>query len=122
MKKLLCVGNCGFDGPEIKRILENNFDVEVLNIGTIDESLKKMKNEKFDLIIVNRICATDNTPGIKLIDHIKKNKIRIPIMMITNYKDKMDEALKHGAVPGCGKEDIFNFNKKALEIFKRYLK
>ena len=102
MKKLLCVGNCSFDGPEIKSILENNFDVEVFDIKTIKESLDKLKHEKIDLIMVNRICSFDNHSGLELIDHIKKSKINIPIMMITNYPDKMEEAIKHGAIKGCG--------------------
>ena len=82
VKKVLLVRNCNIDGPHIKEILESKYLVNVFNIKTIAESVDLLEKEKFDLIMVNRICSKDLRNGLDLIKYVKKNKIKIPIMFI----------------------------------------
>ncbi|MAH03675.1 response regulator [Candidatus Pacearchaeota archaeon] len=119
MKKVLLVGNCNFDGHMIKDYLESNFNVEVVLIDTIENAKKSLEN-KLDLIMVNRIGELDNKNGLELIDYVKEQKIKTPIMLITNYEDSMNEAIKHGGVMGFGKDNL-NSKKTGLTL-KKYLK
>lgn len=120
MKNVIVVGNCNYDGPRICSLVEN-FGVSSCDIKSIDEAIDKISKEKFDLILVNRVCVGDDRNGIELIDHIKKKKIDTPIMLITNYPESMKEAVKHGAVVGFGKKDLDDNPEKIRELLKNYL-
>jgi len=41
------------------------------------------------------------------------------LMMITNYKDQMDKAIECGAVPGYGKDKLYD--KETVELLSEYL-
>jgi len=122
MKRVLLVGNCNKDGPAIKGFIEEKFDAEALDIKTIEEAINILeKEQEFDLIAVNRVGAYDSKNGLGLIDHIKEKNIEIPIMLITNFHDKMQEAIEHGAVQGFGKDSIYKEDEKAEEVLEKYL-
>ncbi len=119
MKKVLLIGHCGYDGGRIERMLKQNFSVEVVQIRTMDDGLKRLKDEEFDLALINRIGDADGKSGLELIKTAKEMGIKTPLMLITNYENYMNEAIKLGAVPGFGKRDI---NKKeTIELLKKYL-
>jgi len=70
MKKSLLVGNCNFDGPQIKSVLENNYEVEVRDIKTMDEAKMILDNETIDLVIINRVGDQDQKNGLDLVDYL----------------------------------------------------
>ncbi|MAG01738.1 response regulator [Candidatus Pacearchaeota archaeon] len=117
-KKVILVGNCDYDGPQIKSFIENNFNADVEDIKTMDGGIAKLDN--VDLVLVNRV-GRDQRNGLELIDYIKNKNVLIPVMLITNYKDKMDEAMEHGAVEGFGKEDLFNDSERVKQVLSEYL-
>jgi len=124
MKKLLLVGNCNNDGPKLKALFESMLEIHVDDIKTIEEAKEIIEQEEviYDLIAVNRVGAFDGRSGLELIDYINKNDIDILIMMITNFPDKMDESVVHGAVRGFGKDDALSSNpEKTLEIVGEYM-
>jgi len=122
LKKVLVVGNCDYDGPRIVAMINENFkNLNVMESKTIDKAINLIKKNKFELVMVNRIGNEDGRNGLELIDWIRNNKDKklksTPIMLITNYLDKMNEAMKHGAIKGFGKEDI-NSSRKLSPIKK----
>jgi len=121
MKKILLVGNCNLDGPRITEMIESNLKAKVVEAKEMDRAKEILTNssKSFNLILVNRIGAFDNKNGLELIDHVKKTNIKTPIMLITNYPDKMKEAIKHGAVKGFGKNEIES--KETIDLIKKYL-
>ena len=119
MKKVLLVGNCNFDAPQIKSVIENNYQAEVKDIKTIDEAKMILENEDIDLVLVNRVGDQDQKNGLDLVDYLANKGGKPPIIRITNCQEKMDEAVLHGALEGFGKEDILN--DEGLETVKNIL-
>jgi len=117
MKKVILVGNCDYDGPQMKSVIEREYDAEVQDIKSMDEAMMIIDEEDLNLILINRIGDLDSRNGLELIDYVV-NKNKGPIILITNYHDKMNEAVEHGALEGFGKEDILS---DELEPVKRIL-
>ncbi|MBR9705217.1 hypothetical protein GOV12_07430 [Candidatus Pacearchaeota archaeon] len=122
MKKVLVVGNCNFDGPRICKFIDSNFSAKSCEAKSIKISKDMIKKDKYDLILVNRVCVGDGNMGLELVDYIKNENMDIPTMIITNYKDKMDEAITHGAVKGFGKEDLDSNEDKVRDVIGKVLK
>lgn len=121
-KKVLDVGQCGFDHRLIKRLIETSFDAIVDQADTTDEAFQLLKNAKYDLILVNRLLDIDHSSGIGLIDRLKASDdtASIPVMLISNYPHAQAEAITAGAVQGFGKTAIQDASTKS--VLDSYLK
>ncbi len=66
-----------------------------------------MRRQPFDLVLVNRQFDADGTEGLDFIHDIKADTVLStqPIMLITNFPEYADQAVKLGAVPGFGKAE-----------------
>ena len=86
---------------------------EPINVDTVRRILEK---EKPDLLIVNRKLDIDYTDGTELIVEMKKNPdfASVPVMLISNYPEYQQEAVRLGAVYGFGKAE-----KKKKETLER---
>lgn len=104
----MSVGQCNSDHLSIKTFLEKNFDCEVIRIDSTAEALEELKKSKYDLVLVNRKLDADYSDGTILIQAIKQDtKLRpIPIMLISNYPEYQEEAVKLGALYGFGKAEL----------------
>ena len=123
MKRVILVGNCHFDGSRIASLIESTFEnTTVARIDTTKQARTILKKDgcKVDLIIINRIGNFDKKNGLGLIDHVQKNCKNVPIMLITNYEDKMKEAMEHSAVQGFGKANLET--KKTIALLSKYLR
>ncbi len=86
----------------------------------IKDTIGNLEKHDYDLVIINRIGAFDQESGLELIKKIKQDgRFNVPLMMITNYKDQMDIAVKAGAVPGYGKDKLYD--RETLELLNKYL-
>ena len=108
MKKVLSVGQCGFDHGSITRFLQGHFDAEVSAASTADDALALLRQQTFNLILVNRQFDADGDDGLSFIQTVKSDPqfASIPVMLITNYPDYAKRALALGAVPGFGKSEL----------------
>lgn len=108
MKKVLSVGQCGFDHGSITRFLQGHFDAEVSAASTADDALALLRQQTFNLILVNRQFDADGDDGLSFIQTVKSDPqfADIPVMLITNYSDYAKRALALGAVPGFGKSEL----------------
>lgn len=108
MKKILNVGQCGFDHGSITRFLQGHFDAEVSAASTADEALALLRQQAFNLILVNRQFDADGDDGLSFIKTVKSDPqfAEIPVMLVTNYPDYAKRALALGAVPGFGKSEL----------------
>jgi CheY-like chemotaxis protein len=107
-KKVLDVGQCGFDHPQIKRLIESNFDATVDRAHTAADAKRLAEQHQYDLITVNRVFDQDGQSGIELIKELKANQAtaEVPVMLVSNYPDAQAEATQSGAVPGFGKNSL----------------
>ncbi|NUQ62328.1 MAG: response regulator [Pirellulales bacterium] len=107
-KKLLSVGNCSFDDSEIRRMVRDHFDAEIVRASTSADALLKLRNERFDLVLVNRTIRGDQGGGVELIRRIKSDPELscTAIMLVSNYPDYQQAAIAEGAEPGFGKSEL----------------
>ena len=120
MKNVLIVGHCDLDNPQITSLIEKNFSAKVTREKLLKKAIGCLEKQNFDLVIINRIGAFDQEGGLELIKDIKKDgRFKTPLMMITNFKDQMDEAIKCGTVPGYGKDKLYD--EETLKLLGKYL-
>ncbi|MGR3220335.1 MAG: response regulator [Candidatus Anammoxibacter sp.] len=120
MKNVLVVGHCNRDHPQIVSLLEDNFSAKTTRVKLLKDTKQLLKDDCYDLAIINRIGATDGESGIDLIKEIKNDgSSDTPLMLVTNYEDQMDLAVENGGVPGFGKDKLFD--KETVELLGSYL-
>ena len=120
MKNVLIIGHCDLDNPQITSLIENNFSAKATRLKVSKDAVGYLEKQDYDLVIINRIGAFDQESGLELIKAIKQDgRFKIPLMMVTNYKDQMEEAIKCGAVPGYGKDKLHD--KDTIELLGKYL-
>ncbi len=120
MKNVLIVGHCDLDHPQIASIIKKNFTANVTRLKQLKETVGCLEKYDYDLVIINRMGAFDQESGLELIKNItQKGHFHVPLMMVTNYKDQMDIAIKIGAVPGYGKDKLYDI--ETIELLSKYL-
>jgi len=107
-KRVLDVGNCGFDHGAIKSLIEGNFDAVVVQANDADEATRQLTESPCDLILVNRVFDRNGDSGLELIRDLTTNakSPAPPMMLVTNYADYQDQAVELGAVRGFGKREL----------------
>ncbi|MCB0337291.1 MAG: response regulator [Bdellovibrionales bacterium] len=112
-KKVLSVGQCGFDNSNISRMLQP-FRVDIVTASSLDEAKEFVLNNHFELVLVNRVFDATGESGLTLIQELMDKKCSVPLMLVSNYEDAQAAALKLGAVPGFGKNTLNAPATKAL--------
>ena len=106
-KRILDVGNCRPDHAALRSLLETmGFDVEQSHLT--EDALRRLKSEKFDLVLVNRKLDHDYSDGTDLISSMKQDAMlrSLPVMLISNYADAQTHAVELGAEYGFGKLEL----------------
>ncbi len=67
--------------------------------------MKRLCEQWFDLVLVNRIIDATLDEGLDLIRQMKESEFLrdVPVMMISNFEAAQVTATNLGAVPGFGK-------------------
>jgi len=106
--RVLSVGQCGFDGPHIERILTEHFDADVETACNTKQASNIVREKTFDLVLVNRIFDGNGESGLELIKWLRSNKETqgTPVMLVSNYADAQTSAVQLGAKPGFGKNAL----------------
>jgi two-component system chemotaxis response regulator CheY len=107
-KRILSVGNCGFDHSTIERMIASPYGAQLEGASTATDATAKAVANAYDLILVNRVFDADGDSGIEWIRALKQNPAtsQVPVMLISNYPQYQAEAEQAGAVPGFGKSDL----------------
>jgi len=108
MKRVLSVGQCGFDHGSISQFLEGHFEVEVSAAATANAALALLRKQPFDLVLVNRQFDADGSEGLDFIQTLKADAglTAQPVMLVTNFPEYDRQAVALGAVGGFGKGQI----------------
>lgn len=106
-KRVLSIGQCVPDNAMLRRYLEQHFTVDFVTVEDATGALKALRNQPFDLALVNRKLDVDYSDGLEVIRQIKADShiSQVPIMLVTNYAEHQDDAIAAGAVRGFGKLD-----------------
>ena len=107
-RRVLSVGQCFADHSAISRTLRTQFAAEVVPADDAEEALQRVREEAFDLVLINRIFDRDGSQGLELIKELKADEktAQIPVMLVSNYEDSQQQAVAAGAVPGFGKSAL----------------
>jgi len=104
-KRILSVGQCFADHSAISRTFERHFAAEVVGADNASEAVARLRQEHFDLVLVNRVLDADGSAGLDLVKQIKAQEALrdVPVMLVSNYEDSQRQAVGLGALPGFGK-------------------
>ena len=104
-KRVLDVGQCSPDHASIRSYLTRNFDCEVVQVDDASGALARLRDEQFDLVLVNRKLDIDYSDGIEVIRALKADPkaASVPVMLVTNYPEHQEAAIAAGAIRGFGK-------------------
>lgn len=108
-KRVLDVGNCVPDHAAIRGMLEKTYRAEVSQTDGPEDTLSLLRQEPFDLVLVNRKLDQDYSDGLEIIKAIKADSTltATPCMLITNYPDQQEIAVAAGADYGFGKKELY---------------
>lgn len=109
-KKVLDVGQCNPDHSSITQFLNDQFEANVVRAHLFDDAIEQLKQDQFDLVLVNRLLDRDHSEGSDLIKAMQADPAfrTTPIMLVSNFEDAQTAAVGLGAVPGFGKNAILN--------------
>lgn len=104
-KTLLDCGNCGPDFNSIRQMVTSNFNASVVQSHGTEDTLEILRTRAIDLVTVNRKLDRDYSDGMDVIKAIKADPeiADVPVMLVTNYDEHQDAAVKEGCVRGFGK-------------------
>lgn len=108
MKRVLSIGQCGFDHAAIRRMIEGTFDAQVVPVADAAAADAELRRGAIDLVLVNRVLDADGSEGLEIIRGIKQDARlgHVPVMMVTNYPDCQRAAVAAGAESGFGKQEL----------------
>ncbi len=104
-KRVLSVGQCMADNGSITQRLRTTCAADVVPLGSSGEALQMLRDERFDLVLVNRVFDANGEAGLDLIRAVKADEALrdVPVMLVSNYPESQAEAVAAGALPGFGK-------------------
>lgn len=105
MKKVLSVGNCGYDDSRIGRMLAAIGTAADRAHDAADAKAKLGQNE-YGLVLVNRVFDASGASGIDFVSELKKEKPDLNMMLISDYPEAQARAISNGALPGFGKSQL----------------
>lgn len=113
---VLDVGNCDPDHGMISRMLMERFHVRIDRVMFVADALARMRQNRYDLILVNRLVFADGSEGLELVTAAKADPALrdLPVMMISNYEDAQARAVAAGAERGFGKDSVRSETTYAL--------
>lgn len=115
-KRVLCVGHCRPDTRALAGMLQEHFGAEVVPADDVAQSLAQLRQEPFDLVLVNRILDRSGQEGLELIQQLKSDPelSKTPVMIVTNYAEHVQRACEAGAEGGFGKQALHAAATRAL--------
>jgi two-component system, response regulator, stage 0 sporulation protein F len=107
-RTVLSVGQCAPDSSSLKRFLKATFDVHIDTADTASEALDLVRKSPFDLVLINRKLDADYTDGTDILRQIKADDAikATPVMIVSNFPEYQDAAVKLGAEYGFGKAEL----------------
>ena len=104
-RRVLSVGQCGFDHGNISQALSQAFAAEVVSAATSSQALSLLRQGDFALVLVNRVFDSNGDSGLDLVREIRSDEQlrQVPVMLVSNFADAQEQAVAAGAEPGFGK-------------------
>lgn len=120
-KRVLDVGQCGFDHGTIDRLVRGAFDAETVPAHSINDALEQLRGGRFDLVLVNRKLDHDYSDGLDVVRAVKADAglSSMPVMLVSNLPEAQQAAVAAGAELGFGKAELGD--SQTVEKLRRFL-
>lgn len=120
-KRVLSVGQCVPDNATLSAYLNQHFGAQIVGADLPGDALDKLRVGRFDLVLINRKLDADYSDGEEVLKLIKADPAlaKTPVMVITNYPEHQESAVKLGAEWGFGKKEYGK--AETLERLKKFL-
>src|SRR4051812_1688771 len=105
-KRILLVGHCNIDGPRLQEVLSSEIPGSRVERINSDADLDRTVGEGADLLLVNREPVGFDESGLDLIRKVCGDHPGTRVMLVSDYPDAQERAIKAGALPGFGKGQI----------------
>ena len=107
-KRVLDVGQCGFDHGQIRKLIESHFGAEVIQAHDAEGALAELRNGEYNLVLINRKLDGNGSDGFDVLKSIKADEAlaEIPVMLVTNYPEHQAAAVAAGGTRGFGKAEL----------------
>jgi CheY-like chemotaxis protein len=117
-KTILSVGQCDIDHSNLSQLI-HSLGGAVQRVDTAEETLKQLAENRYALVLVNRVFDRDGGDGQALIRTLKQHYPELPVMLVSNFADAQATAQAAGAEPGFGKAALHA--PETAERLKKYL-
>src|SRR5690242_3376494 len=104
--KILDVRQCGFDGPRMARLWDDALGAQVDCADTADDPVEMLQGNSYDVVLVNRVLAEDESCGLEVISRLLELGRGTPVMLVSDLSEAQDAAVRLGAVRGFGKAHL----------------
>ncbi len=120
-RRILSVGQCIADHSRIVHLFHSTFGAEVVAADTAREAVDLLRQQRFDLVLANRVFDLDGDSGIDFIRQMNADEQlrNTPVMLVSNYEDAQARAVAAGAKPGFGKSSLRE--PATMELLHGYL-
>lgn len=120
-KRVLDVGQCGFDHGSIDRLIRGTFNAETVPAHSMNDALEQLRDGRFDLVLVNRKLDHDYSDGLDVVRAVKADAAlsATPVMLVSNLPEAQQAAVAEGAEPGFGKAELGD--SETVEKLRRFL-
>jgi CheY-like chemotaxis protein len=107
-KRILSVGQCDMDHGSLARFFDKHFDVEIERAALASDALDKLREGKFELVLINRKLDADYSDGTEIIRTLKSDPelSKTPAMLVSNFPEAQQAAIAIGAERGFGKSEL----------------
>ncbi len=121
MDVVIDCGNCGPDYSAIRGKIQREFAAQVVQTHGAEDTLERLAAGPVKLVLVNRKLDCDYSDGMEVIRQIRADERwqDIPVMLVTNYAEHQQEAIKLGAIQGFGKLSLSD--PQTTELLKSVL-
>lgn len=111
IKKIILVGHCGFDAFSLKQAAEHwskELAEQVPVVTAEDDATLQQHISGESLLLVNRVLGGhfQDSEGVALIEKLNAGETKAPAMLVSNYDDAQEQAVRAGAMPGFGKAKL----------------
>jgi len=102
------VGHCGPDGYMLRSAVKyvvNGAEIRMINDS---EGLEAAIKDGVTTFLINRVLdwGFADRAGVALIKHLREKHPELKLLLISDYPDAQQAALKVGALPGFGKSEV----------------
>lgn len=115
-KRVVLVGHCGPDSSYLTMAVRSALKDAQVTAADSEAELEGELSAGANLLLLNRVLdygfATNS--GVELLQILKQKHPNLKAMLVSNYADAQEAAVKAGALPGFGKRDIGSAKVKEM--------